>query len=333
MKMASISVIVATYRRPKPLERCLRSLSVQSVLPNQVLVVLRPSGDLSEAAIESFSKKLPIEMLRQAKGNVVAAEMEGLRRSDGDIVLFLDDDAVAERQWCSRFGTLFSRLDDAGGISAPSFKAYSQGSRLSLSDEMNTILRSGRRPEKVPMKIYEGYCTWISTSGWIWGKTCSAGLRLSAGLSGVNMGFRREAIEGIDIEPLYAGSKKCLQYEHVLGVIARMRGYNTYECWKKEEMPIVWHVEQPESLSRHGGVKAQFWNQSDRAQTFWRMRALGAETSLWRYLFSVALTVRSGTLGLGSAWGVVWGLARLPKQWSRTTVGSRMNAYAKKIVV
>jgi len=42
----------------------------------------------------------------------------------GDIILFLDDNAVAEERWMEKYENLFNSLPNVGGISGATYKAY-----------------------------------------------------------------------------------------------------------------------------------------------------------------------------------------------------------------
>jgi GT2 family glycosyltransferase len=42
----------------------------------------------------------------------------------GDVILFLDEDAVAEERWVEKYENLFDSLPNVGGISGVTYKAY-----------------------------------------------------------------------------------------------------------------------------------------------------------------------------------------------------------------
>jgi len=84
------SVIITSYKRGWALRYSLSSLVNQSVHPNEVIIVLRPSGDESERVIKEFEKKLPIRLLIREKSFVDAVE-EGIKNATSDVILFIDD--------------------------------------------------------------------------------------------------------------------------------------------------------------------------------------------------------------------------------------------------
>ena len=93
-----VSVVIATFRRAWSLPLALESLTAQTRMPDEVVVVLKPSGDGSEDVIKEYESKLPIKLLIQRRGNVTDAVEMGYRSASGDLVLFIDDDAIAHKE-------------------------------------------------------------------------------------------------------------------------------------------------------------------------------------------------------------------------------------------
>jgi len=94
-----ISVAIPTYRRAWSLPMALDSLLRQSRRPDEVLVVLKPSGDGSEEVLRRYEGDLPLRVAVQRWGNFAVAVEMGIRLSRGDVVLFLDDDVVLNPGW------------------------------------------------------------------------------------------------------------------------------------------------------------------------------------------------------------------------------------------
>jgi len=78
--------------------------------------VLKPSGDGSEDVVDRFRDVLSIRLYVQERGNFTDALSIGIKESSGDIILFIDDDAVAEEKWVEKYVALFQKLEDAGGL-------------------------------------------------------------------------------------------------------------------------------------------------------------------------------------------------------------------------
>ena len=99
-----ISVIVCTYNRSQQLKQCLGSLEKQIVpegLSWEVLVVDNNSTDDIKKFIEEFKKStiLNIRYEFEEKLGVSFARNTGCREANGNIILFIDSDAVADSNW------------------------------------------------------------------------------------------------------------------------------------------------------------------------------------------------------------------------------------------
>ena len=119
-----VTVAMVTYRGAWALPHSLASIASQTRKPDEVLIVLKPSGDGSEEVLRSFSSQLPIKLVAQGRGNFTDAVQMAIDNAKGDAMLFLDDDAVAEKRWVEKYENLFDSLPNVGGVSGKSHKAY-----------------------------------------------------------------------------------------------------------------------------------------------------------------------------------------------------------------
>lgn len=286
-----VSVVVVTYRRGWSLSYSLGSLAAQSVKPDEVIVVLKPSGDNSEEVIESFRKKLPIRLLLQKEGNFTDALSMGIKESSGDIILFIDDDAVAEEKWVEKYVALFQKLEDAGGITGTTYRGELRDGEVVKTDvPFYSAIPTGRSLHRKPLREYLDYCFWISAGGYMGETLCEGEVVKSVELSGVNMGFRKEAVADCPLGRIYWRSRRGLWFEQFLAYCAKKKGYHTYQT-RPPTAPLVWHIVHTDSLTRRPGFWSEFWTHYDRAAFYWRLKKLGASVSLWRYLVGLALHI------------------------------------------
>jgi glycosyltransferase involved in cell wall biosynthesis len=115
----TITVLVATYRRPKDLAHCLEALQKQTRLADEVLVVVRDTDAETWAFLETFNAgSLPLHTVTVSVIGVVAALNRGLDTAQGDIIAITDDDAAPHVDWLERIEAHYltdSRIGGVGG--------------------------------------------------------------------------------------------------------------------------------------------------------------------------------------------------------------------------
>ncbi|MBT8458470.1 MAG: glycosyltransferase [Boseongicola sp.] len=92
----SISVIVASHERPKWLRRCLTGLA-QLDYPNFEIVIA--ADDLGLAAIADHPAVAHVKTVPASEANISRTRNLGVEQASGDIIAFVDDDAVPEPLW------------------------------------------------------------------------------------------------------------------------------------------------------------------------------------------------------------------------------------------
>ncbi len=106
MTLPPASVIVVSRHRAAELARCLMALAQQDHPQIEVIVVADPVGiDAAKAT------GLPLKLFPFDEANISAARNLGLSAAAGEIVAFIDDDAVAEPTWLSRLCAALTRPD------------------------------------------------------------------------------------------------------------------------------------------------------------------------------------------------------------------------------
>jgi GT2 family glycosyltransferase len=103
-----LSVVVVSIGRPRALLRCLRSLSQLLANPVEVIVVTDEEGR-SAARSLPFAERL--HLLAQDTPNIARARNTGVAAASGDVVAFIDDDAVAEPVWADAILSAFGPAD------------------------------------------------------------------------------------------------------------------------------------------------------------------------------------------------------------------------------
>jgi glycosyltransferase involved in cell wall biosynthesis len=120
MTALTTTVLVPTLERPERLQACVRALGRQTAPPTEVIVVWQgddtPSRDAAAALVPGLP--VPLRVLHSAERGIVPAENAGLAAAAGDVVLLIDDDALAPPEWLARHLRHYTR-PDVGAVGGP----------------------------------------------------------------------------------------------------------------------------------------------------------------------------------------------------------------------
>lgn len=291
-----VSVLIISYKRAKYLKNALYSLCKQTVKPDEVIIVLKPSNDGSEDVIKEFNDRLNIKLLMQKDVGPISAYSQGIRSASGDIILFLDDDAIAEENWVSKYIHLFDENPKLGGITGICFKAEVDGDNVIFRNELFYKEVYSEGFHRQPLKILGEYGEYLSTSG-LGGSSrkileSNEYIVKSIFFRGLNMGFKTFLIKDVPLEILYKGSRKAFWFEHNLALVVVMRGYDAVKVKSIDIAPIVYHTVINESLTRSRGFSNEFWLNYDRAMNFWRIKMYGLKCSFSKYVLGQIIISR-----------------------------------------
>ncbi|EGO97026.1 glycosyltransferase family 2 protein [Acidiphilium sp. PM] len=94
-----ISALLTTHNRAHLLPRVLEGLERQSLAPSrfEVVVVDDGSADATPQVLAAWQNRLPLRVFRQNQAGLAAAKNLGVFAAQGPILVFLDDDDVAEQ--------------------------------------------------------------------------------------------------------------------------------------------------------------------------------------------------------------------------------------------
>lgn len=143
--LMDISVIVPTYKRNDFLQRVLGSLGEQ--LPPQgrweILVVDNAnSADTHKLVCNFKSIVIPIYYIAEPKLGLNNARNAGVMHAHGDLIAFLDDDSLPNKDWVRSIEEEFSKLADASCIGGKVEPLWETVPPLWLSDRFVARLTS-----------------------------------------------------------------------------------------------------------------------------------------------------------------------------------------------
>lgn len=109
-----VSVVVPTYRRPDQLAKCLAGLRDQTRSPEEVIVVHRVDDAMT---VEQLDAEPDVVAIAVTGPGVLTAMNAGVAASHGDVIAFIDDDAVARPEWIAGLLAHFAeaRVGGVGG--------------------------------------------------------------------------------------------------------------------------------------------------------------------------------------------------------------------------
>ncbi len=141
-----VSVLVPTFKRPELLRRNLEALALQSRKPDEILIALRvtedPLGVSTVADFHTAHPELKVIKVAVPVPGVLPAENAMLKESTGDIVCFLDDDAIARPFWLDNLCRHYSEKK-VGGVAGPAIDVINGKPRQARARFRNRIIFPG----------------------------------------------------------------------------------------------------------------------------------------------------------------------------------------------
>mgnify|MGYP000011252922 FL=1 len=172
-----ISIIICTYNREAYIGKVLEALSRESYTDFETIVVDNNSTDSTPLVIKDFQSshpEFPLRILSERKQGLSWARNCGIRAAKGDLLVFLDDDAIPEEGYVERLAENMKAHPQAGAF----------GGRIIPTFE------SGEAPKWL--------CKW--SLGWVSGLDMGQRVCYFEGRKfpiGANMGFRRSVLDAV----------------------------------------------------------------------------------------------------------------------------------------
>jgi GT2 family glycosyltransferase len=102
-----ISVVIPTKDRPQDLAKCLGSIFNQTLLPDEIVIVdCSTQKQLNSSIVAEANEKVKTIYLHTAPG-LTYQRNRGIEASSGDILLFLDDDIVLDKNFVKEIVNVF----------------------------------------------------------------------------------------------------------------------------------------------------------------------------------------------------------------------------------
>lgn len=118
MKAPLVSAIICTHNRDRYLGLAIDSLLTQDFPAFEIIVVDNASSDRTREVVESRLNDPRLRYIYESEIGLSVARNTGANRAKGDILTYLDDDAIASPQWLRTIYAAYQenpRLAIAGG--------------------------------------------------------------------------------------------------------------------------------------------------------------------------------------------------------------------------
>lgn len=256
------SVLISSYQRATFLRHTLEALTNQKEATFDIVVVLKPSGDGSEQVIQEFKNRLDLQVIIQKEGFLIDSINLGLKYTKGDVIIFLDDDAIPDESFIEEHLRCYKSKLKIGGVAGnviPTILGkgdevnFKTGNSQIISVRTPFLKSISRRLWRCPLPGMENYYVYISKAGNVEynadiTKNLGDGVFKSLLGRGANMSVLRKAIEGLTLPRSWLLG---LSYEQYIGWFIWRRGYITLF----DPKAVVHHLIHGESLSRNASGK------------------------------------------------------------------------------
>jgi len=130
VRVAPVSVIIATYGRPDALRNCLNAIATGDTLPHEVIVVDQSTDTDSARLCHNYSgTSSMVRHIPQSKRGMSVAQNEGFRQATQPIVAVTDDDCVPEADWITVIAKLLTDSSDIDGLTGRILPLPSEGAK------------------------------------------------------------------------------------------------------------------------------------------------------------------------------------------------------------
>lgn len=159
-----LSVILCTYNRERYIYNVLQSIAAGGFGDYEIVLVNNNSTDGTESECQRFAKDHPEVAMRycvEKQQGLSYARNRGITESQGEVLVYVDDDAVVNREYLQTYADFFNRNKEAvaaGGPITPRYDGCEEPSWMShytrqlVTGELNL----GTREREFPKGAFPG---------------------------------------------------------------------------------------------------------------------------------------------------------------------------------
>jgi len=287
MDKPHVSILIPTFNRAYLLDYVLTSLTNQTYKNFEVIVVMKPSGDGTENIIKKHQESLKLKMIFQHKGTMVEALNLGFKNCSGDVLCFIDDDAVPALDWVQAIVETYA-LQNVGGVAGNVIPALLNGKRVIpvkgrpseiIPDSEPFMATLGMKLWSCPLKGLENNLVYISKAGMVdynFKMANRAKCQITKSLLGMgaNMSVLSKALEDFRFSQSWLLG---LSNEQFLGWHLWSNGYRLFFNPKIK----VYHIHHGQTLSRDiSETRKEMLRWTENNLLFYRLYGIEPELSI-----------------------------------------------------
>ncbi|MBB6698271.1 glycosyltransferase family 2 protein [Clostridium algidicarnis] len=226
----NISVVIPNYNGGKYIESCLDSLYLQTLMPDEIIIVDNNSMDKSKAIIKSKYAKVKLISLNKNYGFSRAVN-EGLKIAKGKYVILLNNDTKAEVTWVENLYNTIRSNNEIFSCSSKMLKYHDKDLIDDAGDEYTILGWARKRGDSKNKKLY-------TKSEEVFSSCAGAAI------------YKRD----IFFEIGYFDEKFFAYLEDMdISYRARLFGYINYYCANA----VIYHIGSATTGSKHNSFKAR----------------------------------------------------------------------------
>lgn len=130
MKDWKVSVVIVTMNRMDDMLRCLKSLAIQTIPIYETVLIDSSDKEMPKSVLKKYKKKFGINYIHYKCG-ITEGRNLGIKNAKGDVVLFLDDDMILDKNYVSEIISIFDNYDGTlGGVCGNSVRDQLRSKRF-----------------------------------------------------------------------------------------------------------------------------------------------------------------------------------------------------------
>jgi len=175
-----ISIIIPTYNRPDDLNKCLSSILIQTLLPGEIIIVdnsdsHEPTKLVTDLKDKFENKNIFLKYIKNEKENsLTVAKNIGVKNSVEDIISFLDDDIILDKEYYAEIIKVYKEYPNALGVEGlPILDSQKRKVRSFFTQVLDKLFFLGHREKNgcrvlpsLGVTVYSGNkiinCEWLS---------------------------------------------------------------------------------------------------------------------------------------------------------------------------